>query len=195
MIEESWTPLLPRLEEDLRARASGNLSRKDDEAWAAAVSLLRVYRRILPRTHSGLAPEEVDEIVQDVLFKLQSLQTLHRLRTSRSPAGYIAVIVRNAATDFVRRRRRELELELPLTEDFPARGESEGDFAIPKRSVRLREALQSLRPEDQNLLKLRFWQGLSIAQIAETLGTTYSATAVRLFRILRKLREKIGSDL
>jgi DNA-directed RNA polymerase specialized sigma24 family protein len=58
--------------------------------------------------------------------------------------------------------------------------------------LRLREALTFLRPEDLVLLRLRFWRGLSIQQIAGKNNLTYSATAVRLFRILKNLREKLG---
>ena len=42
---------------------------------------------------------------------------------------------------------------------------------------------------------MRFWHNWSIGQIAQRSGITYSAAAVRLFRILRKLREKLGPNL
>lgn len=38
---------------------------------------------------------------------------------------------------------------------------------------------------------MRFWKGLRIAEIAERTGLKYSAVAVRLFRILKNLREKL----
>jgi RNA polymerase sigma factor (sigma-70 family) len=193
MIGEDWNTLLPRLERDLRARATADQSQRDDDAWVVAASLLRTYSRILLR--ATLAQEGVDDIVQEVLLKLQSLQTLQRLRIAGSPAGYIAVMFRNAATDVVRRRQRGLALEVPLTEDYPAREGGDLDLVTPERAARLREALLSLRPEERNLLRMRFWRGFSIGQIVEKSGTTYSASAVRLFRILRKLREKLGPNI
>jgi RNA polymerase sigma-70 factor (ECF subfamily) len=195
MIGEDWNTLLPRLERDLRARATADQSQRDDDAWVVAASLLRTYSHILLRAYSTLAQEGIDDIVQDVLLKLQSLQTLQRLRIAGSPAGYIAVMLRNAATDVVRRRQRGLVLEVPLTEDYPAHEGSDVDLVTPERAARLREALLSLKPEERNLLRMRFWRGFSIGQIAEKSGTTYSASAVRLFRILRKLREKLGPNI
>jgi DNA-directed RNA polymerase specialized sigma24 family protein len=38
---------------------------------------------------------------------------------------------------------------------------------------------------------MRFWRNMEIGQIAKTLELSYSATAVRLFRILRRLREEV----
>ena len=48
------------------------------------------------------------------------------------------------------------------------------------------DVIDSLSPRGPSL---RFWNNMSIAQIAENLNLSYSATAVRLFRVLRALRE------
>jgi RNA polymerase sigma factor (sigma-70 family) len=114
------------------------------------------------------------------------------MRLAGSPAGYLAVLIRHQIIDKVRRRKRMSFVELPLREDLlPLQGDPRNAFEEEK-IARLREALTSLRPEDRVLLRLRFWQGFSIQQIAEKNNLSYSATAVRLFRILKNLREKLG---
>jgi DNA-directed RNA polymerase specialized sigma24 family protein len=35
---------------------------------------------------------------------------------------------------------------------------------------------------------MRFWKNMSIAEIARATGLTYSAAAVRLFRLLHRMR-------
>jgi len=192
-IEENWAALVPRLEADLRARAAADPSGIDDDAWGAAALLLRAYGRVLHRTQQGLRTEEVDDLVQDALVKLQSLRTLQRLKAAGSPAGYVAVMLRNAAMDLLRKRQRGVEVT--LSDELAAPHTQEAELMAPERSEQLRRALLSLSPEERNVLRMRFWRGLSIALIAEASDATYSATAVRLFRILRKLRERLDRDV
>lgn len=151
-------------------------------------NLLRAYGLVLQRTHPELRKETVDDLVQDTLLKLQSLHTFQRLKAARSPAGYVAVMLRNAGTDLLRRRQRGVEVA--LSEQLAARDSEAEEVVAREQSERLRLALLSLSSEERSLLQLRFWRGFTIAQIAEISDATYSATAVRLFRLLRKLREK-----
>jgi RNA polymerase sigma factor (sigma-70 family) len=188
-IDENWVELVSRLEADLRARAAGVELGRDEAAWQLAADLLRAYGRVLLRTHPGLRQEELDDAVQDILVKLQSLSTLRRLKAAGSPAGYVAVMLRNAGTDLLRKRQRSAEVG--LSEHLTSLDTSE-DVVPQEQSERLGLALRSLSPEEQNLLRLRFWRGLSIAEIADISDATYSATAVRLFRILHKLRQRLG---
>lgn len=191
-IDENWVALVSRLEADLQARAAGVELGRDEAAWQLAADLLHVYGRVLLRTHPGLRQEEVDDAVQDILVKLQSLRILQRLKAAGSPAGYVAVMLRNAGTDLLRKRQRSAEVG--LSEHLTSLDTGEVGIA-QEQSERLGLALRSLSPEEQNLLRLRFWRGLSIAEIAGISDATYSATAVRLFRILRKLRQGLGLPL
>ena len=192
-IEDSWIRLVPRLEADLLARTSGNVLAKDDGAWEAAASLIRFQARILARSLS-LNRDSLDEIVQEVLLKMQSPETLLRLRRAGSTTGYVAVIIRNAGIDRIRKQQKGQEVEVLLTEDFPVIMFEE-DLPAQEQAAELQLALQSLRADERALLEMRFWESLSIAEIATKLGITYSAAAVRLFRILRKLRERLGTPL
>jgi len=191
MSEDQWTQLVPRLEADLRARASGNVGERDDDAWATAAFLIRRNGRVLARSY-GLDWAAIDDIVQEVLLKLQSQQTLSRLRRAGSAAGYVAVVVRNAATDHIRRLRRNLDLEEILAENLFIAAKEGEDSPRSDQTARLHIALQSLKRDELALLKMRFWQNLSITQISKALDTNYSAIAVRFFRIFRKLRDEMG---
>jgi RNA polymerase sigma factor (sigma-70 family) len=191
MTGEPWTSLLRRLEHDLQARKAGDPSGLDDSAWrAASIAVRRSAMIMSSRAH--LSSDEIDEIIQEVLIKLQTPATLRRLRLAGSPAGYLAVMIRHKIIDKARRRKREAFVELPLREDLLSVHGGARNASEEEKMLRLREALTFLRPEDLVLLRLRFWRGLSIQQIAGKNNLTYSATAVRLFRILKNLREKLG---
>ncbi len=196
MSNDIWSDLIPRLKRDLESRVRGDSLRRDDDAWITAASMIRRYGLVIPYTHSGLTQDDANDIVQDVLIKLQTPGTLERLEVSGSPTGYIAVMVRNGATNLIRDRRRKSAFEEPLPENIAfVFEESDSETGDPKRSVRLREALTHLSPDERTLLRLRFWRGLSIRQISEKTGISYSATAVRLFRILQRLRTRLGAKM
>src|SRR5579864_1996801 len=116
-IDEIWVALLPRLEADLNARVTGDLG-KDDDAWKSVLQLLRAYGRVLARSFSGLRPDQIEDLVQETLLKMQSPHTMKRLKLSGSPAGYVAVMMRNAATDLVRRQQRGREVEIDVLDEL-----------------------------------------------------------------------------
>jgi RNA polymerase sigma factor (sigma-70 family) len=187
-LDAAWKELLPRLEADLSARQSSSSRMEiDDDPWGSAEHLLRTSARLL-HTILRASPEDTDDVVQETMLKLQSSRTMQRLRAAGSPAGYVMVMMRNAFADLSRRRFREVP-----TEGLPEEMIS-GELSLevqPQNSgdiERLKAALRSLRPEDRYLLRMRFWKNMSLNEISNSIGITYSATAVRIFRILSRLR-------
>jgi RNA polymerase sigma factor (sigma-70 family) len=189
-LDEAWKELLPRLVMDLSAGESTRF-RGDDDAWAAAERLLRAAARLL---HAKLrvTPEDTDDVVQETMLKLQSQRTLQRLRAAGSPAGYVMVMMRNAFTDLARRRLHEVQTETPIEETIAAELSEEVEAQRAEDIERMKAALRSLRPEDRYLLRMRFWKNMSVDEISHFIGISYSATAVRFFRIFSRLREAMG---
>jgi RNA polymerase sigma factor (sigma-70 family) len=188
--DDPWTRLLPRLRDDLQARSRGDFAALDDDAWRTAYALIHQYTTVLA-ARFRFGPAEVDEIAQELLIRLQKPETLRRVEVAGSATGYLVVMARNRLVDEARRRQREVPLEPLLRIEWPSVQEA----AAPEddvRAQRLRQALAELRAEDRALLRLRFWRGWSIREIAEKNNLSYTAAAVRLFRILRALREKLG---
>jgi RNA polymerase sigma factor (sigma-70 family) len=193
MPDEEWNSLLARLRSDLEARNRGDISETDEEAWREVLKRVLRYSQILSaRAH--LDPNSALEIAQDILIKLQNPATLRRLRVAGSPDGYLFVIVRNEVINTLRRNRRAISSEVPLTEDLISAYDPTREKVRTDQAERLRSALRSLRPDDQQLLQMRFWQKMNITEIARRTGLKYSTVAVRLFRILKNLREKLGPN-
>jgi len=189
--DRNWDELIPRLEEDLRHRESSKFAKVDDEAWKIAEQLLRSRARIVALSYPDLHETDVEDLIQITFVKLQSRATMRRLRAARSSEGYVYVILRNAAQDLLRRRQFERKLFEPL-------GDMEVDVADEPRFVERTEAqsvigdvLKTLSQDEVELLRLRFWRNMQIADIATEMGTSYSTIAVRLFRVMRKLRSQI----
>lgn len=111
-----------------------------------------------------------------------------------SPRAWLFGIARNAALDELRRRSRQVEMhEEPATE---APGRS---AAAPSRDpasaavdrVALREAVAALDGREREMVALKFFAGLSNAEIAAVIGTSESNAGTRLHRVVEKLRRTI----
>jgi RNA polymerase sigma-70 factor (ECF subfamily) len=55
-------------------------------------------------------------------------------------------------------------------------------------------ALKQLRRDDQEILRLAAWEGLSGAELAVTLGCTENAAAIRLHRARKRLEEQLAKE-
>jgi RNA polymerase sigma-70 factor (ECF subfamily) len=96
-------------------------------------------------------------------------------------------IARNAALDELRRRNRQSQ----LTAD-PADLQSEAVHADADRGARratVAAALAELAPRDRELVALKYFAGLSNAEIAAVLGISESNAGTKLHRVINELRE------
>ena len=188
----NWTELLARLQFDLHSREDDPSAAVDEDAWDTITHFLSSRARVLTFNFSGLQTADVQDLVQNVLLKLQSLDTMRRLHAARSVEGYLFVMLRNAANDLVRRRQIERVIFRSLEDTVPEEQAVEHASVQPAENASvLGDALESLPAEERRLLEMRFWRNMSIADIARETGATYSNTAVRLFRILYKLRVQL----
>ena len=115
-----------------------------------------------------------------------------RRRESFNPArgearAWIFGIARNAALDELRRNRRRAW----LAEEPPDEEAASTDSLVEEseRRIALRAALDTLPGPDRELIALRYFSGLSMAEIAATVGITESNAGTRTHRALAKLRK------
>ena len=103
------------------------------------------------------------------------------------PRAWLFGIARNAALDELRRRKRQSALD-----GDPTDGTAPGTVESVERSERrllLTAALERLMPRERELVALKFFAGLSNAEIAGVLGIGESNVGTKLHRIVAKLRE------
>lgn len=121
----------------------------------------------------------------------QAFERAYRRRRGFDPRrgsgrAWLFGIARNAALDELRRRRRiaELAVDPEDAEAAPADETAEGAF----RRAALREAMAKLEARERELVALKFFAGLSNAEIADVIGTSESNAGTRLHRTVSKLR-------
>lgn len=130
-----------------------------------------------------------EDVRQSILLKLQDPEVRLKLFRSTTPHGYLARMVQNHAIDLLRRSR----VERKVFHEFLRQRLKRRKSSVPNERVqKLQGQLARLNNEERQLVEMRFGQSLSIEEIAEHLGITYSAAAVRLHRLKEKLREGIN---
>jgi RNA polymerase sigma-70 factor (ECF subfamily) len=154
----------------------------------------RTYERVFAFVMRRASEDSVDDIVAEtytaVWRRVRDLPADHRMADAWVFATAFRVLAnarrgnrrRTALIDRVRQR------PVDLLVDFSSNSESDGD---------INRALEHLRPEQREILALRFWDDLDTEQIARIMGCSKNAAAVRLSRAQKGLRlaiEALAAD-
>jgi len=158
----------------------------DKDAFGSIYQLYydRIYRFVYYLTYDS---ELSCDLTQNTFIKMWNSLPRFKIENG-SIQAYLFTIARNLVTDF-RRRKREYTLDLALNE-------SKHEDMIEKvskleRQESLHEMLQTLPEIDRQLLILRYFEDLAMADIAKVVQKEESAVRVRIHRILKKLRKKM----
>jgi RNA polymerase sigma factor (sigma-70 family) len=183
-----WSDLFAQLEQDLNRRAERLGDPPEHAAWNETSRRLHTLASVV--LSNATLPPGIDfsDIAQEVLKRLQSPALLQRLRRLNSPVAYLGTVIRNIAADA---RRKHLSRERAAA-GWKASLE-EREEADPDAVLFAWELLERLSPEERALATMRFWEDLDLQTIADRLGISYSAAAVRVSRLLTKLRRRLAS--
>lgn len=152
------------------------------EAFAKLYSLYApmVHGILLARVPWG----EVDDLVQDVF--LVALKKLNTLRDDAAFGAWLAMIARNRAMDFHRRKRETEE----LSDDLATQGNYEAD----REAANVLDVICGLPEAYRETLVLRLVEGMTGPEIAGRTGLTPASVRVNLHRGMKLLREKLGME-
>ncbi|MQA72871.1 MAG: sigma-70 family RNA polymerase sigma factor [Solirubrobacterales bacterium] len=128
----------------------------------------------------------------------QAFERAYRRRASFNPRrgthrAWLFGIARNAALDELRRRRRQTELADDPEDEGAAEALDDAAEAALRRSV-VRHAIAGLDPRERELIALKYFAGLSNAEIAAVLQTSQSNAGTRLHRAIEKLRQACDQE-
>lgn len=143
-------------------------------------ALLRTAVLLAPGRDSG------EDLLQEALERLlRKWPKVHG-----DPEGYLRRIMYNRAVDGWRRRSRRPEV-LGLPADAAGYAVLDHADRMDQRLV-LIQALASLTPRQRGAVVARYWEQLSEAETAATLGCSVSAVKSAASRGLRALREAMA---
>ena len=141
-----------------------------------------VYAYVATLLRDRFAAEDVTALAFERAYRKRA-----SFRPGRgSPRAWLFGIARNAALDELRRRTRSA----PIDAESQSKALSvEEDAELGARRLAVRAALESLQPRERELVALKFFAGLSNAELGAVIGTSETNAGTRLHRAIHKLRE------
>jgi RNA polymerase sigma-70 factor (ECF subfamily) len=141
-----------------------------------------VYAYVAGMLRDRAAAEDVTALAFERAYRKRS-----RFDAGRgSRRAWLFGIARNAALDELRRRKHLTELTAEPADAEAVSAAEQTETAL--RRATLRRAMETLEPRERELVALKFFAGLSNAEIADVIGVSESNAGTRLHRTIEKLR-------
>jgi RNA polymerase sigma-70 factor (ECF subfamily) len=133
-------------------------------------------------------PHTADEAAQEAIVRAwRHRDSCHQ---PDQPHGWLRRIAHNEAVRVAGRRPNEVLVDEPL--EAPNGQLDEGD-AVEERLL-FRAILGTLSREDQELARLRYYEDLTCAKLAEHFGLSEATVKVRLHRLRRRIRQRLEAQ-
>lgn len=145
--------------------------------------------------------ETAEEITQDVFYRVWENAESYRSEQAKVTT-WMTSITRYRSIDILRKRRIRPESDslewaetsaVAVSSGTPDGPEEMTDLALQQERIRL--AISSLPPEQQSVLALAFFRGLTHSEIASSLNQPLGTVKTRIRLGMQKLREMLADEL
>ena len=168
------------------------MAKGDEQAFSAFIyqHTDSIYSYVLRITRSE---QWAEEIVQDIW--LQVWMAREYIAGLDNPMGYLYKMAQNRSLDWIRRNKRELQLQYQLGQHLtpvsydPASEKAGAD----KISQLLTKGIQELPPQRKQVFELRL-AGLNYEQIAAEMGISKNTVRNQVVSALASLRELLRKN-
>lgn len=164
----------------------------DKDAFGRIYSLFleKIYRFIYYLISDT---DKAYDITQDTFIRAwKALPRFERNRGSFST--FLYTIARNLVIDN-QRKRVTFSLDLDFVGNVGYEENFEERVDTRERSKKAREILATLDKFDRELIVLRYFEDMSFSEIAKIVGKKEGAVRVRVFRILKGLKEQLEGKI
>jgi len=142
-----------------------------------------VYAYVASMLRDAAAAEDVTAAAFERAFRRRATYRAGR----GSERAWLYGIARNAALDELRHRKRSTALAGDVVD--PAAIDPQVGAEAAVRRVAVRDAIAGLEPRDRELIALKFFAGLSNAELAAVVGVSESNAGTLLHRAVQRLRK------
>ncbi len=182
--------------QDKNVPSDAELIRKIVAGQQDAFTML--YERHLPsvfnRVRYRIPESDVEDVTQEVF--ITALRSLKSFRGNAKFSTWLRTLTNRRVADYYRNK------EVSETQSEPLRGEGEivrmeqltitSKTSVSDDKIILREALLQLPDHYQEVLLLRFAEGLKFREIAKVMGQSLEATKSLYRRAMASLRDVVG---
>jgi RNA polymerase sigma-70 factor, ECF subfamily len=133
-------------------------------------------------------PDTAEEAAQEAIVR--AWRHRETCRQPERPLGWLRRIAHNEAVRVACRRPNELLTGEPLAESD---GRTEDSDALEDRLL-FSGILGTLSEADQELARLRYYEDLTCATLADHFGLSEATVKVRLHRLRKRLRERLEAQ-
>lgn len=134
----------------------------------------------------------VEDCIQDIFLELG--QNRHRIGSTGSVKFYLLKALRNNIFQHMRYQQRfldpALDLELTLPDNFNAEALLIEQETLLDITSQLNAVLQTLPKREREALYLRYYENLSVAEIAEIMDVNRQSVSNFLQKAIQKIRAK-----
>lgn len=127
--------------------------------------------------------EDALDIVQNAVCK--ALESYKNIRNADAVKTWFYRILINESLAAIKQRKKEL-----LSDDNPQKEEAYYEKGYEQQDD-IKEELDRLEEDIQTIIRLRFFEELSLKEISEITGLNLNTVKTKLFRGLKLLRENI----
>lgn len=170
------------------ALATLAVSRRDERAWERLYRYAWPFVRAIVYRRLGGVEGLAEDATQEVFIRLLRYCPFPELQSPDAFRGYLWRVSDNVGRTYRRRIMANHTVALP---DDEATGSSDAG-AGSAEDIELGQVLQdvwrTLKGPERSMLQMLV-EGYSISEIAQTLGLSYGAAAIRLMRLRTKLRK------
>ncbi len=162
-----------------------------DTTWFSALyetSVDSVYRyaHVLVRD-----PDRAEDVTADVF--LRAWRGRAGLRDEASALSWLLTITHNSSMTLLRSTREVSGIEA-IAEAEDETADPAAELFAEMEAARIHDAVRKLTPEQQQVVFLRFFEGLPHEDVAQRLGSNANAVRAIQFRALSRLRKILQED-
>jgi RNA polymerase sigma-70 factor (ECF subfamily) len=172
----------------LRRIAAGEQSAVQDCLSAYGGLVWSLARRLSPNQ------EDAEDAVQEIFIDVWKSAARYD-EAFASEVAFVAMIARRRLIDRLRRRERQPQVSYldDLTTEPGARTDRQTEICA--EAALAARALNQLRPEQQKVIHLAVYQGLSHQEIAQATGMPLGTVKTHVRRGLIQIREALGVNV
>lgn len=176
---------------DELSRLISRAQQKDKEAYGNIYKLF--YKRIYRYCLFNLRDRELaQDTCQETFLKAWKALPQFKLSKGGSFQAYLFRISRNLIIDFSRKKKA---IRLEKYHDIQSENELSEEADKKTNIAKLKSAISKLKQEDKQIIILRYFEDLTLAEIAKAINTKEGAIRVRVHRITKKLKEVFENEI